>query len=67
MTWLPLYFQATYGFDIKSMGGAMAIIFLLCFVGQLTGATSWINGAVKAVKPAALCIPCCRFQPLLLA
>lgn len=37
MTWLPLYFQATYGFDIKSMGGAMAIIFLLCFVGQLTG------------------------------
>lgn len=37
MTWLPLYFQKTYGFDIKSMGGAMAFIFLLCFVGQLTG------------------------------
>ncbi|HEY0210651.1 MFS transporter [Acerihabitans sp.] len=37
MTWLPLYFQKTYGFDIKSMGGAMAIIFLCCFAGQLTG------------------------------
>lgn len=37
MTWLPLYFQSTYGFNITSMGGAMALIFLLCFAGQLAG------------------------------
>lgn len=37
MTWLPLYFQSTYGFNIKDMGNAMAIIFIMCFVGQLTG------------------------------
>jgi len=50
MTWLPLYFQATYGFNIKSMGGAMAIIFLVCFIGQLTGGyimDKWRNAGGK--------------------
>lgn len=37
MTWLPLYFQQTYGFDIKSMGNAMAFIFIMSFIGQMTG------------------------------
>ena len=53
MTWLPLYFQATYGFDIKSMGGAMAIIFLLCFAGQLTGGyimDKWRSKGAKTGK-----------------
>ncbi|PHI30315.1 MFS transporter [Budvicia aquatica] len=53
MTWLPLYFQKTYGFDIKSMGGAMAFIFLLCFIGQLTGGyimDRWRNSGAKTNK-----------------
>ncbi len=53
MTWLPLYFQKTYGFDIKSMGGAMAFIFLLCFIGQLTGGyimDRWRNAGASPNK-----------------
>lgn len=53
MTWLPLYFQKTYGFDIKSMGGAMAFIFLLCFIGQLTGGyimDRWRNSGADTNK-----------------
>lgn len=53
MTWLSLYFQKTYGFDIKSMGGAMAFIFLLCFVGQLTGGyiiDRWRNSGADTNK-----------------
>lgn len=68
MTWLPLYFRATYGFDIKSMGGAMALIFLLCFVGQLTGGYIMDKWRSKGAKQAALCIRCWRFRlpPLVL-
>lgn len=37
MTWTPLYLKDTYGFDLKSMGTAVAIMFFLCFVGQQIG------------------------------
>lgn len=37
MTWLPLYLQKEYNFNIKDMGLAMAVLFLLCFIGQMTG------------------------------
>lgn len=46
MTWLPIYLQKAHGFDIKQMGGAMTVMFLLCFVGQQLGgfiADRWRN------------------------
>ncbi|XBS70398.1 MFS transporter [Acerihabitans sp. KWT182] len=37
MTWLPLYLQHEYQFNIKDMSGTMGLLFILCFIGQLTG------------------------------
>ncbi|MDR3535401.1 MAG: MFS transporter [Acetobacteraceae bacterium] len=37
MTWTPMYLQVTYGFDLKSMGASVALMFFLCFVGQQIG------------------------------
>ncbi|MFW6586389.1 MFS transporter [Acinetobacter baumannii] len=53
MTWLPLYFQKTYGFNIKDMGSAMAIIFIMSFVGQMTGGyimDKWRQSGAKTSK-----------------
>ena len=51
MTWLPLYFQQTYGFNIKDMGNAIAIIFIVCFIGQMLGGyimDKWQQSGTKA-------------------
>src|SRR5437016_9626202 len=37
LTWMPNYLSKVHGFDIKQMGGATFIIFLLGFVGELVG------------------------------
>ncbi len=37
MVWAPSYLQATHGFNLKEMGGAVALMFFLCFIGQQLG------------------------------
>ncbi|WP_025733288.1 MFS transporter [Carnimonas nigrificans] len=37
MTWLPFYLTKQRHLDITSMGVSMAVIFLLCFAGQISG------------------------------
>lgn len=37
MVWVPAYLKTAHGFNVKEMGGAMTIMFLLCFVGQQLG------------------------------
>ncbi|MGJ8513502.1 MFS transporter [Carnimonas bestiolae] len=46
MTWLPFYLTKQRHMDISSMGSAMAIIFLLCFLGQISGGymIDWLRG-----------------------
>ncbi len=37
MVWSPIYLQQAHGFDLKQMGGAVTLIFMLCFIGQQIG------------------------------
>lgn len=53
MVWVPAYLKQEHGFNVKEMGGAMAIMFLLCFVGQQIGgfiADKWRKSGTPANK-----------------
>lgn len=53
MVWVPAYLYQTHGFNVKEMGGAMTIMFLLCFVGQQLGgfiADKWRNSGAAPNK-----------------
>jgi MFS transporter, ACS family, D-galactonate transporter len=45
IAWLPSYLQATYGFNIKTMGGASFLIYMCGFVGELVA--GWISDKWK--------------------
>jgi ACS family D-galactonate transporter-like MFS transporter len=46
MTWAPIYLSEKRGFDIKQMGGAIFLIFIIGFVGELVAgyvADRWLK------------------------
>jgi len=47
IAWLPSYLQASYGFNIKTMGGASFLIYMAGFVGELVA--GWIADRWKAL------------------
>lgn len=53
MTWVPIYLAEVRGFDIKEMGGAVFVIFISGFVGQLIGgfcADLWLEKGAPAQR-----------------
>lgn len=50
MTWAPIYLSESRGFDIKEMGGAVFLIFIVGFVGELSAgyvADRWLKAGAS--------------------
>jgi MFS transporter, ACS family, D-galactonate transporter len=51
MTWLPTYLYKAHGFDLKSMGNATFLIFLMGFIGEICG--GWLADRWKMAGAGA--------------
>ncbi|WP_434779435.1 MFS transporter [Neisseria sp. Ec49-e6-T10] len=53
MVWVPAYLQQAHNFNVKEMGGAMFVMFMLCFIGQQIGgviADKWRSSGAPSNK-----------------